>query len=577
MTLIEVIVASALMALVFVGIVGIFKSSIELTQYTKTKIGALALANDAIEYTRSLSYDDVGVVSGIPSGVLPQTEVINANGIDYTRRMVVLYIDDPADGIGTSDENNIASDYKKIKAEVSWEIKGVTHEIEQVTNIVPNGIETLAGGGTLIINVFDATALPVENADVRVVNASTTPTIDVTLSTNADGKVWFPGSPAIGNYEVTVSKSGYSTAQTYDKTATNVVPDPGHQSVLAAQTTQVSFAIDVLGSKLISTFEPVGPFTWDDLFADTSKISVTSSTTVTGGQLQLIDDASVYRTPGTVQAIGATHGDLVTWESISWNDTLPANTEILYQLYYDNSGWVLVPDVDVPGNSAGFAASATSSIDISGLATTTYTSLALVASLTTTDTAVTPSIQDWQIDYTAGPIALGSVDFHMRGAKEIGEDATPDPIFKYDANLSTDAGGTHHVDPIEWDVYTITVDDGAIGYDISRICPPQPYAMIPGEDATTDIHLVADTNHTLLVTTKDSAGATVNDATVRLFKTGYDETQSTAGCGQTFFSALSSGEYDIEAFSAGHPLTTVEDIDVDGSDGADEVVVILND
>ena len=69
------------MLLVFVGISGAFQLSIELVSNNKARIGAAALAQEQMEYIRSLSYDSMGVQGGIPAGNVPQTEVIPLNGV----------------------------------------------------------------------------------------------------------------------------------------------------------------------------------------------------------------------------------------------------------------------------------------------------------------------------------------------------------------------------------------------------------------------------------------------------------------------------------------------------------------
>ena len=95
MTLVEVILASALLLLVFGGIMSAFQTITTLIGSSKAQAGAVALANERMEYIRSLSYDSVGTVSGIPNGPIPQTRTKSLNGITYTERVLIGYIDDP--------------------------------------------------------------------------------------------------------------------------------------------------------------------------------------------------------------------------------------------------------------------------------------------------------------------------------------------------------------------------------------------------------------------------------------------------------------------------------------------------
>ena len=171
MTLIDVIVGVSVMLLVFLGIFGAFRISIELVFSTKAKTGAISLITERMESVRALAYDDVGTVGGIPSGNLAQVEQVTLNGVVYTMRTLIQYVDAPEDGLDINDENGVTADYKVVKVEAAWNVKESSRSTFAVTHIAPKGIESLTGGGTLRVNVFNATAAPIENASVRIVNA----------------------------------------------------------------------------------------------------------------------------------------------------------------------------------------------------------------------------------------------------------------------------------------------------------------------------------------------------------------------------------------------------------------------
>src|SRR3989344_3874731 len=59
-TLIDTVVASGLMLLVFTGIVGVFRLSVDVVSNNKARAGAIALADERMEYIRSLSYGSIG-------------------------------------------------------------------------------------------------------------------------------------------------------------------------------------------------------------------------------------------------------------------------------------------------------------------------------------------------------------------------------------------------------------------------------------------------------------------------------------------------------------------------------------
>ncbi|MAZ67308.1 hypothetical protein CL652_00885 [bacterium] len=139
--LLEVVVASALLALVFTGLFGVLQLGTRLATDNKSRTGALSLALERIEYIRSLDYSNIGTTGGVPSGPLAANESIALNGVDYVRRTYIVYIDDPKDGLGGGDTNGITTDYKRVKVEVSWEGQTGTRFSSLVSDFMPLGIE----------------------------------------------------------------------------------------------------------------------------------------------------------------------------------------------------------------------------------------------------------------------------------------------------------------------------------------------------------------------------------------------------------------------------------------------------
>lgn len=256
MTLIDTLVGTFLMVLVFVGIVGVFQLSVDVVSNNRARAGAIALANERMEYIRSLSYQSIGTQGGIPSGSLAQTETITLNSTPYTRRTLVLYGDDPRDGLGAADQNNIPTDYKAVKVEVSWSARTGTRSVSLVSRFEPpNGLEVACSSpcGSLYIYVVNAQAAPVANARVDITNDVVNPEIDITTYTNADGVASFIGAPVGSGYAIVVTKPGYSTDQTWGTSGQNPSPNPPHVSVANNQTTSMTFAIDYLSQKTVVT------------------------------------------------------------------------------------------------------------------------------------------------------------------------------------------------------------------------------------------------------------------------------------------------------------------------------------
>lgn len=568
-SLLDAVFGTSLLLVVFLGIFGAFQLSLALVSSNKLKTGALALANERIEFIRALPYNDVGTIGGIPQGELESEETVVLNNTSYTRRTFVQYVDDPADGSGGEDENGITADYKTVKVEMSWPFREATRSLFLVTNITPSGIESIAGGGTLRISVINAVGAPVPSASISIENTTLSPSVGFSTFTNTSGLALFPGAPAGSGYEITVTKFGYSSTQTYDNTAQNPEPNPGHLTVSESQTTTGTFAIDILGSALVKSFEVVKPVVWEDFFADASNIASLQNTELSGGAVLLQDSASGYPSSGSVWSSTQSPQYLAEWTELSWNDTTPAETNIRYSLYYD--GGILLPDAALVGNQNGFT---DSPVDLSLLDTDTYDNLFIAAALTSTDASSTPSILDWRLDYKVGPTPLPAIVLSFTGGKTIGADGGGVPIYKYDEVVNTGGSAQVSVSALEWDNYTLAIDDSAVGYDIAETCSLSPFALLPDEDKTVDVLLAENTTHSLHVAVKNTSSALLPDAAVRLYGGSYNRTQETSSCGQTFFNdSLSSGTYSVDVSLSGYQSQTISNVSVSNDS---DLIVTLN-
>jgi len=167
--LIEVVVGVSLLTIVFVGFFGVLQLGTRLATSNKARTGALSLALERMEFVRSLAYEDVGTIDGgdannghgnDPDGVdggnpgqgnsglgddlklfSTHYEYITLNGVNYTRRTLVVYIDEEADGTGGQDENHKKDDYKIVKVQVLWDGHNGQREVTIVSNVTPLGVE----------------------------------------------------------------------------------------------------------------------------------------------------------------------------------------------------------------------------------------------------------------------------------------------------------------------------------------------------------------------------------------------------------------------------------------------------
>jgi type II secretory pathway pseudopilin PulG len=559
LTLIEVLIGIFLLLMVFISIFILIQLSIKLTNQSKARISATALANQKLELARNLPYNQLGTVGGIPAGSIPETEIIDRNGIAYTVKTTAIYVDDPFDGSFPND--SLAWDYKRIRIEVSWS-KFLGGEVFLQTDVTPKGIETTGGGGIISILVFDANGQPVPQAEIQIENNDVVPPISVNYETDNQGRLFVPGAPACNDcYKIIAGKINYSLERTY---ATGEVvrgqiltlPIKPFLSVIEGQLSEISFSIDQLADKTIQTIRYVEEKTWSDSFNNETKVAEKSQVIVDASlfEVKLEEQGGQYPNSGYLISSTITPSGLVEWGRLNWNDETPFSTEIKYQvLYYNGTDWILIPDEDLTINgvlnSEGFS---DSPIDLSQLDDFKYKSVRLKTNFSTTDQTQTPRLFDWEITWFSSDtsIPIPNLAFTMQGAKTLGTDADGQPIYKYQESLITNSGGQLSISDLEWDSYGITIS-GATGYDIANSFPPQPVNINPGVNQTVIIKLANHQPNSLLVTVKDSAGQPLIGANVRLYRIGYDKTKLSTDSGQAFYSSLVQAIYNLEVKLAG--------------------------
>ncbi len=250
--LIGVIISLGIFTILSAAIITLVMSAYDLISYTRARTTAAHIASQQIELIRNLEFDDIGTQGGIPPGILKQNDLINRNGLTYNLKTSVIYIDDPFDEIAPSDL--LPNDYKRVRVDVSW--GGIaasrTNTITLISDVAPKGIETVTGGGTIAIQVFDANTNPVMGANAHVISTGINPPIDLNLETDQTGRIILPGAPACTScYRVEITKEGYTSTRTYsiDEIAN---PDKADLTVLVSGLTEIFFNIDQTSNLTIS-------------------------------------------------------------------------------------------------------------------------------------------------------------------------------------------------------------------------------------------------------------------------------------------------------------------------------------
>lgn len=556
-SVIEVIVVAAIVVIFFSGLFASFYYTISLIQDSKARQTALSVAHNHMEYIRSLSYNAVGTVAGIPAGNIPQVATTTLNGIEFTIRTLIEYVDDPADGLGVDDINNITTDYKTAKVTVDWVSRGASKELFLVSRVVPRSIETDVGGGTLRVNVFDANVLPLPGATVRLINTTGTSIIDVTRTTNVDGIALFGGAPAGAGYEVEVTKPGYSTDGTRAITGDLVSPASPPAAVAEADITTLNFFIDELSNLTIKTVSGRTEATFIESFASSTALATSSGVVVVGEEVLLAESAGVYESIGTADLLPIVPASIVSWGSIAIADDIPGLTARTLQILTNDSIPTLIPDSILPGNSSGLTASI---IDLSAVDATIYPGIILRFALETADTSVTPSIQEVEVSYISAETVLPNISFELIGSKSIGNNASGTPIMKFSTTTNSGSTGEIIFSNIEWDTYVASST-----YTLTEACPAHPMVVAPGTNQIVTLTLTSFSPNALRMVVTDSNNNPQSAVAVRLTRPGYDETMVTSICGQASFTGLASeDDYELTLSVDGTPVWNETDFSING-------------
>lgn len=547
-TLIEALIGIFLTVIVFAGVVGAFQLGMKVIGQSKNRVTATAIANGEIEKITNLPYESVGTVGGYPSGTLISSSTKTINNVTYAVDTRVDYVIDSADGIAQP-QDPCPNDYKRVEVSVAWSGQ-FSGRVEAATDIVPKDLiqECATTGGILSVSVFDAFGIMVPSPLIEIKDPATDAVI--TSATPATGSHYF--SLPVASYKIVVSKTGYSTDRTYG-TDEVITPDNPHPAVIQGKMVEKSFSIDLVCSSTVNTYSTWGEGYYSDSFIDGTKISDSAGVSLAGGSVKLADDGSGhYQGSGYVTSTTVEPSTIVSWNEFSFSENKPLNTQVLYRVFYENGlSWDLVPDADLPGNSVGFDYSP---INLTGLSITTYPKLRIGAELSTADTNNTPTIFSWQISWRkTSPFLIPAISFNLRGAKEIGTDASDKPVYKYSSTQTSNSSGSVTISNLEWDNYTFSVPLSS-GLNIVTTNPsPQPVGISPNANVPVSLYVRAD--NSLLVTVQDNDTLSpIFSASIRVYNNslGYDTSLNTDSDGQTLFIPLQSALYNIVVSAPGY-------------------------
>ncbi|MBU0597688.1 carboxypeptidase-like regulatory domain-containing protein [Patescibacteria group bacterium] len=288
-TLVEVLVLLLIFSGMFMVMLAAFENSARSLTGTKAKLVAVEIANAQMEVLRNINYNDLGTITGSPSGSIPPTKEIIRSNSTFTVYTTVRYYDDPFDGCageragfppdqwsecidGTvvnkprdipAYQNNPA-DYKKSDVKVTWLVGGAEKFLKLSTIIAPQDLEGDTDKGFLLVEVINADGVPVANASVTVTNTDVVPNVNIAMSTDNNGHLLLLDlEPSQNSYVIKVTKDGYTTDRTCSQqsdgtacTDSEGVPDPFLEniSVHIGELEEATFIIDEFSTLAINSY-----------------------------------------------------------------------------------------------------------------------------------------------------------------------------------------------------------------------------------------------------------------------------------------------------------------------------------
>lgn len=334
-SLVETIVAVSIFVIFATGIYGAIVFVSKIVYQSRMTILETAVLSEELEVVRNLPYQSIGIVSGVPSGVLVRNKSVNRDGAQFSIVTTVRNIDDPFDGMatGTIPVDTSPADFKLVEMSAICDTCGQKSPIILSTTIGPKGLEGSTKNGALFINVFDEAGQPVVGANVRVVNGQANPKVIIDDVTDDSGYLRIVDTvTGTASYAITVSKPGYSTDYTVTSTVANPAPIKPPSNVVSQQVTDISFSIDQLSSMVVHTV--------NQLCAAVPNIGFN----LKGAKL-LGTDPVVYKYSTNFTTDGSGNKNLGSLEWDLYNMTLTGNV-------YDIAGSIPIePTYLVPGSS----------------------------------------------------------------------------------------------------------------------------------------------------------------------------------------------------------------------------------
>lgn len=209
-SLIEVLVAVLVFAIISTGIVAGMTTIARMTTDSRARITAANLATQDIDLVRSISD---------PFGITNATSTVTVDGRDYTVKRSTSWVSKAGADVSCGSSTNLL--FLRVNTRVSWAgMLATSAPAQDDTIIAPAGRISDTSSGSIGVSVVGAAADPQSGVAVSVTPTTGGKALTTTPDpTNANGCTYV-NEVSPGTYDVTISKAGWIDAELQGASAT---------------------------------------------------------------------------------------------------------------------------------------------------------------------------------------------------------------------------------------------------------------------------------------------------------------------------------------------------------------------
>ncbi|MBH41198.1 MAG: hypothetical protein CL685_00610 [Candidatus Magasanikbacteria bacterium] len=243
---IEILVSVSIFILFAFGVIAGVRMVAKLIQTTSLHSTLSQVAKNDLVAIQNLNYSDIGILEGIPAGILQKTQTHTFQNQEIIITRTVRFIDHPTDGTTTSNPPDAQpADYKHIFVETHCTNCNSTLTGHASAYLFSPNEDLAENTGALTIIVRDTAGQPIQQAQVHITSRSLNPPLSIIDSTNAEGKILLPQIPiGINEYAFTVTKNGFTTAQSIIASEANPNPTNPPLTITDGELTEKTVIID---------------------------------------------------------------------------------------------------------------------------------------------------------------------------------------------------------------------------------------------------------------------------------------------------------------------------------------------